>query len=410
MNFLTSFPGKQELLEWWRNQAEGQVYKVNCHIHTPYSFSAFANIAQAFEMALNEDIRVLGINDFFVADGYDEFLKHALTNRVFPEFSIEFIGLLKQEQELGIKINDPNNPGRIYFSGKGLNFPFSLSAQNQQKLEQVKSESQKQARKMLERTNELLEQAQSPFTFDFVSLKKEFAKDLLRERHIAKAIRVRMNEFYKTEAEKKSFLTQLYAGKDQKASISDNIQLEEEIRGNLLKAGGAAFVPEDEKAFLPLEEIINIITDAGGIPCYPVLLDDKNGNYTPFEADDRKLADRLTELGVGCIELIPGRNRFENLTRFVKNMVERGFVINFGTEHNSPQLSPLTVKTTDRELDGYLKKVAYNGACVVAAHQYLKAKDQEGFLNSHRMTKQSEIAHFIELGQAVIENYLKSND
>ncbi|MBN2613331.1 MAG: hypothetical protein JXB00_17390 [Bacteroidales bacterium] len=410
MNFLTSFPGKKELADWCDKSADDNIYRVNCHIHTPYSFSAFNDIQQAFEMAVNENIKVLGINDFFVADGYDEFLKNALKNRVFPEFSIEFIGLLKQEQEQGIKINDPNNPGRIYFSGKGLNFPFSLSPQNQQKLDQVKAESQKQVRQMLDKTNELLKQIEAPFTFDFNSLKKEFAKDLVRERHIAKAIRVRMNEFYKTEAEKKNFLIRLYNGKEQKADINNNTQLEEEIRGNLLKAGGAAFVPEDEKAFLPLEELKNIIIDAGGIPCYPVLLDDKNGNYTQFEEDSKKLADRLTELGVGCIELIPGRNRFDNLTRFVKSMESLGFVINFGTEHNSPQLMPLTVKTSDRELDSYLEKVAYNGACVVAAHQYLKAKGEEGLLNGNGLAKKAEIPQFIELGRAVIEKYLKSND
>jgi len=36
---------------------------------------------------------------------------------------------------------------------------------------------------------------------------------------------------------------------------------------------------------MSLEEVIEIITNAGGIPCYPVLLDDRNGNYTEYEKD-----------------------------------------------------------------------------------------------------------------------------
>jgi hypothetical protein len=44
--------------------------------------------------------------------------------------------------------------------------------------------------------------------------------------------------------------------------LSDIAAIENEIRGNLLKAGGAAFVPEDPKAFLTLEEVKEIIIDA----------------------------------------------------------------------------------------------------------------------------------------------------
>lgn len=409
MNFLSDFPSKYELLDWWQLHKTNNIYKVNCHIHTPYSFSAFTDIPQAIDMAIQEEIRVLGINDFFVADGYNEFCKNALMNKIFPEFSIEFIGLLKEEQEKGIKVNDPNNPGRTYFSGKGLNYPFSVSPQSSEMLEQVKSESQKQVLEMIDKTNGLLRGIDAPFVLDFIHLKKEFAKELVRERHIAKAIRVRLHEHYKSDDEKKMFLIKLYDGKEQKADINNNTQLEEEIRGNLLKAGGAAFVAENEKAFLPLSEIINIIIDAGGIPCYPVLLDDKNGNYTDFEKDNGKLADRLTELGVGCIELIPGRNKFENLNSFVRNMEARGFIINFGTEHNSPQLIPLTVRTADKELDNYLVEEAFNGACVVAAHQYLKARGEEGFIGANGLAKNSEKQEFIKLGKAVIEKYLTSD-
>lgn len=407
--FLSKFPEKDELLQWWKKSQTDRNYKVNCHIHTPYSFSAFTSIMQPFEMAVKEDIKILGINDFFVADGYKAFHDNALKYSIFPEFNIEFIGLLSEEQKSGIKVNDPKNPGRTYFSGKGLNYPFGVPLQHLQKLEKVKVESQKQVQMMLMKTNELLKNAEAPFSFDFEGLKKEFAQELVRERHIAKAIRVRLHECFNSQAEKLSFLHKLYAGKDQKADINDHTELEEEIRGNLLKAGGLAYIPEDKGAFLPVAEIIEIIMNAGGIPCYPVLLDDKNGNYTGFEEDPQKLADRLTGLGVGCVELIPGRNRFENLVRFVKFMESRGFVIIFGTEHNTPKLMPLTVKASDKALDHQLEKVAYEGACIVAAHQYLKSRGKEGFTNKKGLVKTGSKDEFILLGKAVIEKYLSEN-
>ena len=98
--------------------------------------------------------------------------------------------------------------------------------------------------------------------------------------------------------------------------MNNPVSLEEELRGNLLKSGGIAFVPESPEAFLPVQELIEIILDAGGIPCYPVLLDDKNGNCTEFEADFQRLQQRLRDLNVGMVELIPGRNDLSMLKTF----------------------------------------------------------------------------------------------
>jgi len=56
------------------------------------------------------------------------------------------------------------------------------------------------------------------------------------------------------------------------------------IRGNLLKAGGAAFIPENPEAFLDMGMVCQIILNAGGIPTYPFLADDSKGNFTEFEA------------------------------------------------------------------------------------------------------------------------------
>ena len=56
-------------------------------------------------------------------------------------------------------------------------------------------------------------------------------------------------------------------------------------------------MPEDEKAFLPLEEIVKIITDAGGIPTYPMLLDGAGGGITEFEDGKEQLLEVLINRG-----------------------------------------------------------------------------------------------------------------
>ncbi len=182
--------------------------------------------------------------------------------------------------------------------------------------------------------------------------------------------------------------------------------LENEIRGNLLKAGGAAFVPEDPKAFLSLEEVKEIIIDAGGIPCYPVLLDFGNGNFTDYEADKEKLLKELLKNNVYSIELIPGRNEYKILKDFVTFFNKNGFVITFGSEHNTPQLDPMQITGKGGvELDDELKKINYEGTAVIAAHQYLIANGKEGYLNG-QVAKTGEKDYFVELGKAVIEKFL----
>jgi hypothetical protein len=358
-------------------------------------------------MAVNEKIAILGINDFFVTDGYDSFHKGCLENKIFPLFNIEFIGLLKDEQQKGIRINDPNNPGRIYFSGKGLDYPFHTGFILRKQLKMVIKESQFQIKAMISKVNLLIEKENPSLKLSYETIKKEFAHDLVRERHIAKALRMLSLRNFSTPEEQVGFLEALYGGKKSKAGLTDTSALENEIRSNLLKSGGAAFVEENENSFLVLDKIIRIIIKAGGIPCYPVLLDDPSARCTEFETDPEKLYQSLSSLGINCIELIPGRNDFKILKDFVEFFHKKGFIITFGTEHNTPEMMPLTVTTRGSvPLDDSLKKIAWEGACVIAAHQYLRADGRQGYVlpdGTHSIEQKNEL---VNLGQLVIEYFL----
>ncbi|MEI8226463.1 MAG: hypothetical protein WCG82_11120, partial [Bacteroidota bacterium] len=358
-NFLEGFPTLEKLTKEMNGISLPDYREANCHIHTPYSFSAFSDMDTIFTMAGNEKIALLGINDFYVADGYDAFHKGCLENKIFPLFNIEFIGLLKEEQKKGIRINDPNNPGRIYFSGKGLDYPFHTGFMLRKQLKSVIKESQLQIKAMISKLNQLIEPENPSLSLSYETIKKKYAHDLVRERHIAKALRILAFENFPTPEDQLHFLETLYGGRKSKTGLSVTSSLENEIRANLLKSGGAAFVEEDENSFLELKKIIRIIIKAGGIPCYPVLLDDLSGKCTEFETDPEKLHSSLTQLGIECIELIPGRNDFTILKDFVEFFHNKGFIITFGTEHNTPEMIPLTVTTRgSKPLDESLKKIA----------------------------------------------------
>jgi hypothetical protein len=407
-HFLLDFPALDVLAKEINGVSIPEFREVNGHIHSPYSFSAFSDMENIFSMARNENISVLGINDFYVTDGYDAFHKGCVTNRIFPLFNIEFIGLLKEEQKKGIRINDPNNPGRIYFSGKGLDYPFHTGFMLKRQLKSVIRESQQQIRAMITKLNELIEKQNPALKLSYENIKKEYAHDLVRERHIAKALRMLAVKNFTTEEKQLEFIEALYGGKKSKTGLVNPAAFENEIRSNLLKSGGAAFVEEDERSFLELQKIILIILKAGGIPCYPVLLDDASGKYTEFEADPQKLWESLKKLKVECIELIPGRNDFSELKKFVEFFHEKGFIITFGTEHNTPELIPLTVTTRGGvPLDENLKRIGWEGACIIAAHQYLRADGRQGYVMPDGKHSADQKNGLVKLGQLVIEYYLK---
>ncbi len=403
MNFLTNFPEPQELLHQF---PEIQIMNVNAHIHTPFSFSAFEKISEIFQMAVKEQMGVVGINDFFVADGYEAFYDLAKKYRVFPLFNIEFVGLLAREQREGIRINDPNNAGRCYFCGKGLNYPFEVDAASGEKLLEKIALSQNQIRAMIDKLNDLFSAIHSDIKLNYNQIRVSLAKNLVRERHLAKAVRIAVLERYPTPDAFNRFLTGLMGGKMLKSAFTDKQGIENEIRSNLLKSGGQAFVEEDESSFLKMEEIKQIIINAGGIPCYPMLLDDKNGNYTEFEKSPEHLYYELCARNISCIEAIPGRNDAEKLEEYLRYFYQKGFVILLGTEHNTPDMIPLTCDTRGKQpLNKFLKQTAYEGACVVAAHQYLRAKGELGYISQHGTAQVHQKNHFIKLGNAVIHYF-----
>jgi hypothetical protein len=260
---------------------------------------------------------------------------------------------------------------------------------------------------MIDKLNIWIEELGEDLIFSSKSMKEKYAKNLLRERHIAKALREAVEKKFSIDKDQRAFYQKLFGGKEVKSEISDFAELENEIRGNLLKSGGKAFVPEDNKAFLNLEEVMEMIINAGGIPCYPVLLDNPKGEFTDFEKDYKEMYHKLVDLNVYSLELIPGRNKPEILEEFVNFFNDKGFVITFGTEHNTPKLDPVTVfGGNGNELSDNLKKIGYEGACIIAAHQYLMAKGKVGFLHKNRKAKSEERDYFIDLGNAVINYFV----
>ncbi len=406
MKTLKDLPSAYQLKSEFNNPYLLTPLNVNAHFHTPYSFSAFDTIHEIFEKAVEEKIDVLGINDFITTFGYVEFNDLAFRYQKFPLFCIEFMGLMKKEQEKGIRINDPNNPGRIYICGKGLAFPEQFSESSSELLQQVFDESQQQTQAMTEKLNVFLKEIDAKFDLEFEKIKNSYSKGMVRERHIAKALRIKIEKYYADTEDYDKFLSRLFKNKQIHFDKSNSTALDNELRNKLLKKGGIAFVEEDETAFLSLDQIKQIILDAKGIPFYPVLLDDQNGNYTEFESDPETLFLELSKRKIYAIELIPSRNDLKNLKKYIQFFSEKGFIITMGSEHNTPEMVPLILFSRDHtELEKELKAINYYGSCIIAAHQFLIATGNDGYLTKEGFPKMEKQDEFITLGNAVIRHF-----
>ena len=339
---------------------------VNAHLHTPYSFSAFSDVKQALDMAASEGVKVVGINDFYSMDGYKDWKEGCAERALFPLFGIEFISLNAEDQAAGLRVNDPNNPGRTYISGKGLAYPVILSGEEARQLADVKAESNAQVERMCVKLNEHLKTVGEEFTLDFAKIAADLTRGSIRERHLAKALRIAIAAAAGVPADHYAKIF----GQPAKSDVSNVAAIENEIRSRLLKAGGAAFVPEDPKAFLPMTTVQRIIEAAGGIPTYPFLADDAKGNFTDFEGDLQEAADTLKKRGFRSVEFITTRNTTEVLEQYAGYLEDEGFIVSFGSEHNTPAMEPIKLRTRDAaDLSDKLKAINFRGACAIAAHQ-----------------------------------------
>jgi len=341
MDFWKSFPGRDELLAWYEKNGKGTIFSVNAHLHTPYSFSAFRDIPQALDMGVAENVKVMGINDFYSTDGYEEWASEAAKRTIFPVFKSEYLSLNKADQLAGLKVNDPGNPGRTYLSGKGLAFPATMDEPFASALATVRTESNKHVAAMCTKVNELLKSIGSFFELDFEEIKSVMTKGMVRERHLAKAIRENVEKRFVTEEAKRDFYQKLFGGKPLASPLDAPAAIENELRNNLLKAGGPAFIPEPAAAFLDSELVCRMIRNQGGIPTYPFLADDNNGNFTPFEGSKEEAAKILRDRNIWSVEFITTRNSLEVLEDYVRYFYNEGFVVTLGSEHNTPAMEPI---------------------------------------------------------------------
>ena len=238
---------------------------------------------------------------------------------------------------------------------------------------------------------------------------KKLAKQPILISKVRPDLRLKVAEYFGGDTDRiTSFFERIFGGRPLQADLNNVAAVENEIRSKLLKAGGPAFVAEDPKAFLPMEDVRRIILAAGGIPTYPFLADDAKGGFTDFEQDVKKTAQILKERRIYSVEFITTRNSIEVLEAYAGYLHEQGFVVTFGSEHNTPAMEPILLSARGgRPLTPKLKAINYAGACVIAAHQEALNRGFEGYTSHEGMPSLAKRNLFIQEGNRLIRSLIR---
>lgn len=386
--------------------------RCNCHVHLPPNFSAFETVDQAVNLAAEQGVNVLGATNYYDYSVYNHFADACRKQNIFPLYGLEVITLLDDLVRAKVKVNDPGNPGKYYLCGKGLTRFQNLSPKGRELLETIRRNDVSRMAEMTNRMARVFETNGVRSGLDADAIKQRVVRRhgcpantvYLQERHVAQAFQEVLFDLVPTE--RKERLAKILGATP--ANADDAVAVQNDFRTHLMKTGKPVYV---EEKFLSFDQGYQLVLELGGIPCYPTLADGASpicGYETPVE----DLIRTLKESRIYCAELIPIRNKPDVLSQYVHAMRAAGLVVTAGTEHNTLNVLPIEPTCLKGQaVPEDLKQIFREGACVVAAHQFLTLHGECGFVDSAGVpnpkysSTEERIAAFRKLGAAVIAKY-----
>jgi hypothetical protein len=308
---------------------------VNMHCHTFFSFNAYGHSPTSLAwLGRRRGFRAMGIVDFDVLDGVDEFLaaceivglrgSAGIETRVFiPEYA---------EQE----INSPGEPGVCYHMGIGFasgTVPEAVAPI----LADLGRRADKRNQAILARVNDYLSPVAIDYERDVLPLTPA---DHPTERHMVVAYARAAD---RTVADPVAFWAdRLDQPPDEMATVmADFASFQNLIRSRLMKRGGIGYVEPESGMFPSLEDLHALIVACGALPCAAWL-----DGTTAAEQDPEAWLTFMAAQGVVAVNIIPDRNwnitdskvrklKVRNLHRLVEIAREMDLPLNIGTEMNS---------------------------------------------------------------------------
>lgn len=307
----------------------------NMHCHTFFSFNAYGYSPSALAwLAKRRGYKLLGIVDFDVLDGVEEFLSACdvlgvrgsagIETRVFvPEFASR-------------EINSPGEPGVLYHMGIGFT-SGAVPAAAQPILDDLKQRAGQRNQGLIERINPHLSPAAIDYEGDVMPLAPGGTPT---ERHIVVAY---IKAAQRAGVDLAAFWTdKLGASREQiEPLLPDSAGLQNLVRSTLMKRGGVGYVQPGPQTFPSAEALNQLSVACGALPCAAWLDGLSEGEQAIGE-----LLELMIAKGAVAYNIIPDRNwniadpdlkrrKVQNLYDVVALAAELDLPLNIGTEMNS---------------------------------------------------------------------------
>lgn len=309
------------------------------HCHTFFSYNAYGHSPASLAwLAKKHGFAAVGIVDFDVLDGVDEFLSACellgvrgsagIETRVYiPEFATR-------------EINSPGEPGIYYHMGIGF-------ASSQPPIEvapilaSMRTRAARRNREMLGRLNAHLAPLEINYEADVLPLTPA---GNATERHMLAAMVEAAERRLPDQAKRvKYWAEKVSLQEDQIAAVSnDYAKFSNLLRAKLMKKGGVGYVQPSPQSFPTIEEFHQLIIACGAVPCATWL-----DGLSEGEQAIEELLDLLIGKGAAALNIIPDRNwniadaetrhlKVQKLHAIVKTAGLLDLPLNVGTEMNSP--------------------------------------------------------------------------
>ena len=391
--------------------------RVNAHVHLPPNFSAFESTQEAVNLAAEQGIGALGVSNYYDYEVYGGFVDCARDKGIFPLFGLEIICMDDALRDAGVKINDPGNPGKFYICGKGITRFDEMTPEAARLIDVIRRNDSTRMATMIERMDQIFTERGVETKIDPEAIVERIVRRhgsdrntvYLQERHVSQAFQEAV--FEKVEpAERLGRLRTVVGAEAKTKDPEDVVAVQNAIRSHLMKSGQPAFV---EETFISFDDAYRLILELGGIPSYATVADGASP-ISEFERSPEALIAAMKERKMHAAEWMPPRNTVDVLCRYVREMRAAGLAITAGTEHNTPNLIPLDPACKDGDVPDDVRAIFWEGACLVAGHQFLSLHGECGFVdgegnpNPNYASADERIMSFAKTGAAVIRRYFEA--